>query len=144
MVAKLAWRKKANYSARGCNPGQKVKTPLGDVEALLCRGSPKRSDNDLASSDEESKEDVPDDMDDVFTMERMEDTMLPKTYSSRQQWRWYRTTVSVAEKLREDVLMPIDVNGQLYSGIDTGMCCSGGTALLQDVLLTSIRWDVVL
>ena len=31
------------------------------------RTSPDRSDNDLASSDEESKEDVPNDMGDVFS-----------------------------------------------------------------------------
>ena len=65
----------------------KKSTPSGDLEALLGRDSPERSDNDPASCDEESKEEIPDDMEDVFTMNLMDDTMLPKGYEFCQQWR---------------------------------------------------------
>ena len=71
----MGWVGRKRKTGQGDASQAKKSKPSGDMEALLGRDSPKRSDNDPASTDEESMEDVPDDMDDapqrVFTLSTM-------------------------------------------------------------------------
>ena len=70
--------------------------------------SPDRSDDDPANSDSESKSDVADDTDDVFSLKAMPDSNLPKMHASRHQWRWCQASMTLAGELRDNVLMPVD------------------------------------
>ena len=66
---------------------EQVKTS-GDLESLLGRESVERSDNDPPSSDEAPDENIPDEIDNVFTIKPMEETALPEEYEKCHLWRW--------------------------------------------------------
>ena len=111
----------------------KKSKPSGDFEALLGCGSP-----ELSDSDEESKEDVPDDMDDVFTMKTMDDTMLPTCI------RPIINGVGIKPLFHSPRISEKTVSCQFTAMLSwfpaslLGRVCPGGIALLQDILFTSI------
>ena len=121
-------------------PPAKKSKHSGDLEALLGCDSPERSDNDPAISDEESKEDAPDDMDSAFSMKRIEDSILPKPHAS------FLSAMALVPSLcvisQESPRRCSYANGWQWSVVCQH--CPGGIALLQDVLLTSILKGIVL
>ena len=95
---------------------------LGDLASMTGKTSPDRSNDDRANSDSESNSDVADDMDDVFSLKVIEESNLPKMYSSCHQWRWCQVSVTLAGNFRDNFLMPVDKNGELFCDIDSGTC----------------------
>ena len=77
---------------------------------------------------------VPDDMGDVFSLTEMSRTKFPKMCASCHQWRWFQACETLAAEFRDNVLIPIDQKGALYSDLIQGLLCPGGIVNLPDVV----------
>ena len=109
---------------------------------ILGRDSSERSDNDPAKADEESEEDIPDDMDNVFTMNSMDDTMLPKGIHLVNKGVCIKPLCHSPRNSEKTFSCQLTVLASCIPTSTLGCVCLGGIARLQDVFLTSIRCDV--